>query len=102
MAKSRLEELIKTLDQDNMSVRTDILALYKKSLYVWYRNHYMSEPMLMVVAVFNAASYARIESVDGFEEAVDDYVKSHDEGDPEINEHLKETIMFNSIALKEL
>lgn len=101
MGKSRLAGIINTLDQGNVSVRTDILSLYKKSLIVWYQDKFNQEPMLMVTAVFNAASYGLIAPANEFEEAVDQYIESAGE-DEETKAHMKEEIMFNSIALKEL
>jgi hypothetical protein len=71
-----------------------------KSLYIYYKDLFCCEPVLMVTDVFNAAQYVKIVPSNEFHEAIEMYL----EGDKneELRQYTTETINFNSKLLKDL
>ena len=85
---------------------TEKFMPYKKSLLTYYRDLYGCEPVVMVSSVFNVGAWGRIVPADLLTECVaayltDDVCESvSDPDDEKFGEY--ETIMFNSIFLKDL
>lgn len=71
-----------------------------KSLYLYYKDLFCCEPVLMVTDVFNSAQYIKIVPSNEFMEAIDCYL------DGDVNEEQKEItielINFNSKMLKDI
>ena len=100
----KLNEIILKTSSENVSFNYEILQPYLKSLYVFFKDHYNCEPVLMVTDVFNACSYAKIVSSNEFTESVCDYLNIEtyelENNDDYLNNF--ETINFNSKLLKDL
>lgn len=99
----KLHEIITALETPTNSVLIESMIPYKKSLLAYYRDQFMTEPVLMVTMVANAVQYARIEPQDEFNEAICAYLDDYDclnEGSENFGEY--ETICFNSMMLADL
>ena len=92
-----LNQIISANDTGTDAILIELLVPYKKSLFAYYTNYFISEPILMVVSVSNVAQYGIIVPIDEIHEALDTYI-----GSEEYNEDDKEVILFNSIPLKNL
>ncbi len=104
-----LSEIIETNEIHTISISTEQLIKYKKSLLVYYTDLFCCEPILMVTDVFNVGSFAKIVPSSEFNEAIYAYMGvpyiEQDENEEGFNEDLfaqYETINFNSIFLKQL
>jgi len=102
-------EIITTNSEPTTSIEYGTLQPYLKSLYVYYKDLFNCEPILMVTDVFNAAQYAKIVPSNEFLDALCEYmgvpyiVVEQDADD--FNEELfsqYETINFNSVLLSKL
>lgn len=76
----------------------------KKSLYIFYKDLFGCEPVLMVTDVFNAAQYVKIVPSNEFDESICDYIGCEVYEIQNNDEYLAqfETINFNSILLKDI
>jgi hypothetical protein len=112
---------VKQLTQNNMEnlTRSQIIAFnndaqksilfesmhpYLKSLYVFYKDLFCCEPVLMVTNVFNAAQYVKIVSSNEFQEAACDYIGCEVYEIQNDDNFLSqfENINFNSKLLKDI
>ena len=70
---------------------------YKKQLQIYFENWYpMSEPILMVTDVMNAAQYGLIVPSGEFEEALQSYYGDNLDAD------IQELVSYQSVLLKNL
>lgn len=76
----------------------------RKSLYIFYKDLFGCEPVLMVTDVFNAAQYVKIVPSNEFNEAVCAYIGCEVYEIQNNDEYLAqfETINFNSKLLKDI
>lgn len=96
MKTMNLSDIIAQNKKADESIEYGQLRPYLKSLYIYYKDRYCCEPVLMVTDVMNAAQYARIVSSDDFTEAIYNYLGIEcDPGDYEV-------INSNSMLLKDL
>jgi len=97
----KLHEIISANEKTGTSIICKELLKYKKQLYIYYKNEFCCEPVLMVTDVFNAAQYAKIVPSNEFTEYLNDYVETL-----HLNKEDKtaevETINFNSRMLSDL
>jgi hypothetical protein len=100
----KLNEIISKTSSENISFNFEILQPYLKSLYVFFKDYYNCEPVLMVTDVFNACSYAKIVSSNEFAESICHYLNIEIYEIENNDDHLAnfETINFNSKMLKDL
>lgn len=104
MKNLKLYEIIELLETPGNSVLIELMQPYFKSLRTYYRENstkFKPELILMVTSVTNATSYARIEPVDEFNEALEEYINTMDLETEEERENERETINFNSRMLNE-
>lgn len=104
MKNLKLHEIIELLEAPGNSVLIELMQPYFKSLRTYYRENstrFKPELILMVTSITNATSYARIESVDEFTEALEEYINTMDLETEEERENERETINFNSRMLNE-
>lgn len=98
----KLHQIISTFeDHPEVGILTETLYKYRRSLYVYYRDYFTCEPVLMVTDVMNAAQYARIVPANDYYEAVEEYLDTNDTLTEEDRKHERENINFNSIMLKD-
>tara|TARA_R110000868_G_scaffold400868_1_gene675583 strand:+ start:719 stop:1015 length:297 start_codon:yes stop_codon:yes gene_type:complete len=95
-----LHEIIKINDKGTLSILTETLYKYKKSLYTYYKDMFCGEPILMVTSVFNAAQYAIIVPSNEFTDAIDTYLQSEELSEEERQNEV-ELISYQSIMLKD-
>lgn len=102
MEKLNLSQIIEINSDPQKSVLFESVNPYLKSLYVFYKDLFCCEPILMVTDVFNAAQYVKIVPSDDFNEAVCDYI-GDDLCTNEESENFStyETINFSSKLLKD-
>lgn len=112
----KLHEIITINADPKKSILYELLHPYLNSLYIFYKDLYNCEPVVMVTEIFNAAQYVKIVSSNEFFEAIDDYLeKPFEDGenfvsipedttsqDLEDYDNQVETINFNSKLLKDL
>lgn len=100
----KLNKIIETNINENVSFNYEILQPYLKSLYVFFKDHYSCEPVLMVTDVFNACSYAKIVSSNEFTESICEYLDIQCYNSENTQDYLMnfEQINFNSKLLKDL
>ena len=111
----KLHEII--YQNDYTSIRFDLLQPYLKSLHTYFSSQFISEPVVMVVSVTNAAQYCKIVSADNLHDEVlnwiddsgqcidIDYISENYDNCTDEEQELfaaYETIMFNSKFLSEL
>ena len=96
----KLHEIITTNEKGTSAILTELLYKYKKSLYIYYKDLFCCEPVLMVTTIFNAAQYAIIAPSNEFNEAIEHYL-NNDNMSEEDRESEKELISFQSIMLKD-
>jgi len=103
-----LSEIIIQNEKVTESIEYGQLHPYLKSLYIYYKNYFFDEPILMVTDVMNTCQYARIVPSNEFTESICDYlqvdsiVENKEEGFDEDIFAQYETINFNSKFLKDL
>lgn len=71
---TRCEIITLLANEPQQAVAYEHLKPYLKSLYIYYKNMFNQEPVLMVTDVFNAAQYARIEPANELYEAICSYL----------------------------
>ena len=100
----RLSKLIDIFDNDHTaSILWDKVSPYKKILYVYYKNLFMCEPVLLVTSLTNSTCYGRIVPENELYEAITSYLEvPYIDSDDEEIESYYETICANSKLLKEL
>jgi len=98
--KLNLSKIISICEIGTSSINTEVLAKYKKSLYIYFKSYYNCEPVLMVTDVFNAVSYAIIVPANEFQDAIDVYLNESDlTDDDKMNQ--SELISSQSIMLSD-
>jgi len=101
----KLHEIISTNEVSTNSILIEKLLPYKKQLYVYYKDLFCCDPVLMVTMVSNAVQYAKIVPSNEFMESICEYLEVDyiDEEDTE-NDNFSayEEINFNSRMLKDL
>ena len=103
MKTMNLSDIIAQNKKVDESMLYELIQPYLNSLYVYYKDLFCCEPVLMVTDVMNAAQYCRIVPFDELSESVCDYLGFYYEPDTESDEFaMYETIMFNSKLLKDL
>jgi hypothetical protein len=103
MKAMNLSDIIAQNKKVDESIEYGQIHPYLKSLYVYYKDLFCCEPILMVTDVTNAAQYCRIVDSNDFSEAVCDYLGLDSEPDTESDDFAYyESIMFNSKLLKDL
>lgn len=105
----KLHEIIKQNENHETSLLIEKFFPYKKSLLVYYKNQFTSDPILMVTDVMNAVQYGKIIPAGEFYEAICAYLEVPyiiiDQLEDSFDEELfaqYETICFNSILLENL
>lgn len=100
----KLHEIVEVNKIKTKSILIEKMLPYKKLLLTYYKSVFISEPILMVTSVTNAASYGKIVPSNCFSECVQDYIESEDieneNNDEKIAEY--ELICFHSINLSDL
>ena len=99
----KLHEIIKLIDETQQeSILVEELYKYRKSLHIWYSNHFIDMPVLMVTDVFNACQYATIVPASELTESICAYLGDWDcVNEDSANYGTYETICFNSIPLSD-
>jgi hypothetical protein len=104
MKAMNLSDIIAQNKKVDESIEYGQIQPYLNSLYVYYKDLFCSEPVLMVTDVTNAAQYCRIIPCEEFTKAICDYLGLDRE--PEDTESddfaMYESIMFNSTFLKDI
>ncbi len=95
-----LSQIIDLSIESKTGILIETICSYKRSLLTYFKDYYLSEPVLVVTAVFNAAQYGFIAPANELHEAVETYLSDMEEG--EDKEAERELIMFNSILLEKL
>jgi nitrate/nitrite-specific signal transduction histidine kinase len=95
-----LSQIIETNETGKQSILTELLYKYKKSLYIYYKDQFCCEPVLMVTDVFNACQYALIVPSNEFNEAIDTYLEDSEMSEDE-KHNQTELISFQSIMLSD-
>lgn len=98
----KLHEIISLNDKPDTAINTEEIARYKKSLLVYFRAYYSSEPILMITSVTNRWSFAKIVPSDELLDALEEYLNEDSTMIGEDREIAEETILFNSLLLSEL
>ena len=106
----KLYEIIEINDNCPTSgILYELLVKYKKSLYIYYKDFFRSEPILMGCMVSNAVQYAKIVPSSELYEAICDYMAVpfviENKEDDEYNEDVfceYETICANSVFLSKI
>ena len=97
------QEILAFNEEATKSVLFELVHPYLKTLYIYYKDLFNCEPILMVTSVSNACQYVKIVSSEDFQEAACAYIGC-EEYELQINdEYLSqfETINFNSRLLKD-
>jgi hypothetical protein len=104
MKTMNLSEIIAQNEKADESILYELIHPYLKILYVYYKDLFCCEPVLMVTDVTNASQYCRIVDSNDFSEAVCDYLGLDSEPEDTESDDFAdyETIMFNSKLLKDL
>jgi hypothetical protein len=99
----KLYEILALNEVPTKSLLFDEMQPYLKSLYVYYKDMFCCEPVLMVTDLFNAAQYVKIVPSNDFNEAICEYLEDYACNNEE-NENYAyfETINFNSRLLKDI
>ena len=86
------------------SIEYSNLYPIRKSMYIFYKDLFNCEPVLMVTDIYNAAQYIKIVPSNEFNEAVCDYIGCEVHEIQNNDEFLAqfETINFNSKLLKDI
>jgi hypothetical protein len=87
-------DLIKENEVECLSVLFEVMQPKLKSLYIYYKSLYFSEPILLGTSVTNATCYVKIVSENDY----DYYLNEWSEGE----ESEKEIMNFNSRMLKDM
>lgn len=102
-------EFIELNEVHTTAIEFSNLYPIKKSLYIYYKDLFCCEPVLMVTDVFNAAQYVKIVPLNEFNESIYAYLDVpyiiEDENEEGFDEDLFaqfETINFNSKLLKDI
>jgi hypothetical protein len=104
MKAMNLSEIIAQNEKADESILYELIHPYLKSLYVYYKDLFCSEPILMITDVTNAAQYGRIVSSNEFSEAICDYIGIDLEPEDQESDDfaMYESICFNSKFLKDI
>jgi hypothetical protein len=104
MKAMNLSDIIAQNKKVDESIEYGQIHPYLKSLYVYYKDLFCSEPVLMVTDVTNAAQYCRIVSSNEFSEAICDYIGIDLEPEDQESDDfaMYESICFNSKFLKDI
>lgn len=99
----KLHQILTLNEVPTQSILFDKLQPYLKSLYVYYKDMFCCEPVLMVTDVCNAAQYVKIVPSNELNEAICEYLENYtcDNSENENFCHF-ETIHFNSRLLKDI
>ncbi len=99
----KLHEILALNEAPTKSLLFDKMQPYLKTLYVYYKNMFCCEPVLMVTDLFNAAQYVKIVPSNELNEAICEYLEDYscDNSENENYCHF-ETINFNSRLLKDI
>ena len=98
METLNLSKIISLNNNDTTTILYESMQPYLKSLYIYYKDLFCCEPIIMVTDVFNAAQYAKIVPSNDFNEAISLYLDSCELSEEE-KEAASETINFNSKML---
>ena len=71
---TRYEIITLLANEPQQAVEYAQLKPYLKSLYIYYKDMFSQEPVLMVTEVFNAVQYVRIEPANELYEAICSYL----------------------------
>jgi hypothetical protein len=103
-----LSDIIQANECPTTAIDTSILFAYKKALYVYYKDLFCCEPVILVTTVFNAVSYAKIVPYAEYYEAICEFLAVpyivEDKTEEGYNEDIfsqYESINFNSKLLKD-
>jgi hypothetical protein len=104
MKTMNLSDIIAQNEKADESILYELIHPYLKSLYVYYKDLFCSEPILMITDVTNAAQYCRIVDSNDFSDAVCDYLGLDSEPDDTESDDfaMYESICFNSKFLKDI
>jgi hypothetical protein len=104
-----LASIIEANGDPKTSILYETLHPYLKSLYVYYKNEFNCEPVLMLTTLYNAAQYAKIVPCYELHEAICDWLNIWDFQDDPKSKYFDaeqfaeyETIQFNSKMLIDL
>ena len=95
-----LQELFNAF-KNNESVSFEKVLPYKKLLYTYYKEAYLSEPALIVTDVFNSVQFVAIVPFTEVTDWISDYLNQYDMNDTE-KADATEAILFNSMPLERL
>ena len=104
MKAMNLSDIIAQNEKADESILYELIHPYLKSLYVYYKDLFCSEPVLMVTDVMNAAQYCRIVDSNELTDAICDYLGLDSEPEDTESDEFSyyETICFNSKFLKDI
>ncbi len=103
MKNLNLSQIIEINSEATKSILFESLQPYLKSIYIFYKDLYNCEPVLMVTDLFNAAQYVKIVPSNDFNEAICNYIGCEVyeiENDDDFLAQF-ENINFNSKLLKD-
>lgn len=96
----KLHEIIKLNEDPQMAILIEKMLPYRKLLLIYYRNIFLSEPVMMVTSVSNAAQYGKIVPAREFVEAMREWV-DQEQSEEDIQFEM-EVIAANSMMLSDL
>lgn len=103
MKNLKLHEIIELNDKVHNSILIESLIPYKNSLYLYYKDYFCGEPVLMVTSVCNAVQYAKIVPANEFTDCIINWLDNPDCMNEDNDNFCEfETINFNSIMLSDL
>ena len=98
----KLHEIVNAVLNDEELIYEKI-APYKNSLYIYFKDYFCYEPVLMVTFVCNAVQGCKIVSSNEFNEAICHYLNDFDCSNEESENFAEyETICFNSLMLSDV
>ena len=102
-------EIIEMNENPQITILIEEIIKHKEELLNYYTEEFMSEPMLMITYVMNAAQYGKIVPANEFKDAVCEYLEvdyineSPEEGTEEEGVFFQyKEINFNSMLLSKL
>jgi hypothetical protein len=98
-----LSEIIQNNNKPQTAIEYGTIHPYLRSMYVFYKDLYLCEPVLMVCSITNNSSYVKIVSSNEFTESICDYIGCEIHELQNSDDYLSEfeTINFCSKMLKE-
>jgi hypothetical protein len=96
------QEILALNEEATKSILFELVHPYLKTLYIYYKDLFGCEPILMVTSVSNACQYVKIVPLNEFLETLCEYLEDYNCIDEDSENFAAfETINFNSRLLKD-